>query len=76
MSTENLWGPGIFHERRPDEDLDELDDEAMKYIVHPQMRRSIVLMVSLSSPLFLEGANFLGTGSVLRVVLSKTPKTF
>ena len=50
-----------------DEDLDELDDEAMKHIANLQKRRSIVLMVSLSSPLFLEGANFLGTGLVLRV---------
>ena len=43
-----------------DEDLDELDDEAMKHIANLQKRRSIVLMgVSLS--------NFLGTGLVLRV---------
>ena len=42
-----------------DEDLDELDDEAMKHIANLQKRRSIVLMgVSLS--------NFLGTGLVLR----------
>ena len=42
-----------------DEDLDELDDEAMKHIANLQKRRSIVLVgVSLS--------NFLGTGLVLR----------
>ena len=51
--------------RCPDEDLDELDEEAMKHIANLQKRRSIVLMVSLSSPLFLEGANFLGTGLYL-----------
>ena len=50
-----------------DENLEELDDEAMKHIANLQKRKSIVLMVSLSSPLFLEGANFLGTGLILRV---------
>ena len=50
-----------------DEDLDELDDKAMKHIANLQKSRSIVLMVSLSSPLFLKGANFFGTGLVLRV---------
>ena len=54
-------------QRCDDEDLDDLDDEAMKHIANLQKRRSIVLMVSLSSPLFLEGANFLGTGLILRV---------
>ena len=34
-----------------DEDLDELDDEAMKHIANLQKRRSIVLMVSFSSQL-------------------------
>ena len=46
-----------------DENLEELDDKAMKHIANLQKRKSIVLMVSLSSPLFLEGANFLGTGT-------------
>ena len=49
-----------------DENLEELDDEAMKHIANLQKRKCIVLMVSLSSPLFLEGANFLGMGLVLR----------
>ena len=35
-----------------DEDLDELDDEAMKHIANLQKRRSIVLMVSFSSQLW------------------------
>ena len=39
----------------------------MKHIANLQKRKCIVLMVSLSSPLLLKGANFFGTGLVLRV---------
>ena len=59
-----------------DEDLDELDDKAMKHIANLQKSRSIVLMVSLSSPLFLKGANFFGTGLVLRVFRFSNRTTF